>query len=608
MLNEQNGSILYWPVTLKEKYEWYRYFARKDPYVSQAIDLHTELPLSKIILKMPEMKDQKKREFIRKKYEEMCKTIKLFEKLQQILREYFIIGNCFAFLEWNEDKLSWDRMVILPPEEVNVTRYEMNDHSCIEFRPEETLRLMERIKGIIPETGVNNMEELLSFIVDEGEKNFVSKIPFEIANHLLTHDAVRMDTDPYTGDGKSGVGSYVYHMARAKAPYYDLGVSMLERVMEPLLLKFQLTCTQLSLATRNMTPRNKICTDDGVTPEQLEDLRAQVDMTMMFPDYAIVTNYNWTWEQIGSQDRLLDLQKEYEYIENQLFAGLGITRELVTGESQYSGGKINIEVLNTRYLILRETLQNMIEENIFLPMAKANGFYEKDEHGFITYFYPRVSFSRLSIRDNAEVFDNLFQIYQKGSLPIDVILELFNIDTNEVAEKLKRDMWTVKDSLFNEVLRGAYTGATEDIGKNTDIQELFVKHFTGPGGEKLTYKAPQEEGGDGGGMGGDMGGGAPTGMDAIPEGGDEAPLGQDEGQPAAEGDDSGISVVNPPTVKMPSQEEAPSEKQEEAPSKEEQQTADLKSLEDSLFQPLLNKLPENSTKEDIDKALEKLKI
>ena len=111
-------------------------------------------------------------------------------------------------------------------------------------------------------------------------------------------------------------------------------------------------------------------------------------------------------------------------------------------------------------------------------------------------------------------------------------------------------------------------------------------------------------------MGGDMGGGAPSGMDALPEGGDEEPQGQEDGQPTAEGDDSGISVVNPPTVKMPSQEETLSEEpeQEEATSKEEQQNDDLKSLEDSLFQPLVNKLPEKSTKEDIDKALEKLKI
>jgi len=48
-----------------------------------------------------------------------------------------------------------------------------------------------------------------------------------------------------------------------------------------------------------MTPRNKISAP-GITEDALNDLREQVDMSMLNPDYSIVTNYDWNWEQIGA--------------------------------------------------------------------------------------------------------------------------------------------------------------------------------------------------------------------------------------------------------------------------------------------------------------------
>jgi len=102
MMNENNGGILYWPVTLKEKYSWYRYFSKSDPFVKSAVRLHTDLPMSKLLLRMPKMKDEKRRKQILYKYENMVKKIKLFEKLHAILLEQNVIGNAFVFCQMNE--------------------------------------------------------------------------------------------------------------------------------------------------------------------------------------------------------------------------------------------------------------------------------------------------------------------------------------------------------------------------------------------------------------------------------------------------------------------------------------------------------------------------
>lgn len=461
-----------------------------DPFVGQAIDMHIDLPLSKLILKMPEMKDKALRLKIQKKYEKMCKRIKLFEKLPSILLEYHVIGNAFMFFEFDEKTKEWSKMIILPPEEVNVTRIPFTDYSKIEYNPEGTIEIVKKLKGSI--VTFEDMEQLKPYCESAEEYELIKKIPFGLLKHIIENEMIIMDTDPYTGEGKNKVGSFVYHMARRKHEYFDLGASIIERVLVPLLMKEHYKYTQLSLASRNMTPRNKVSAA-GIPPAELDLLREQVDLSMLDPDYSVVTNYDWNWEQIGADQRLIDLSREYDVIENQLFAGLGVTKELLTGEGMYSGSRITIEVMNTRYMMMRELLVNMIEENIFKPIAEENGFYEEDEDGFKNYFYPKVSFSRLTIRDNAEVFDSLFQLYQKGSLPVDVILELFNIDSDEVARKLKRDNFTVKDATYNDMLRRIYDSVADKVAEGTDIADRIMDYLTGPDGKPLKKKAAEGE-------------------------------------------------------------------------------------------------------------------
>ncbi len=506
LMNEQNGGILYWPVTLKEKYSWYRYWARVDPFVRAAVRLHSDLPMSKLVLRMPKMKDMKLRKRILRKYENMMKNIKLFDRLHSILFETNVIGNAMIFCEFDEEKKEWSKLVLLPQEEVTISKLPMSDDSKIQYVPEVLNSIIKRFT--IP---IDSEEEYELFLerLDDEERLVMSGLSFDLVKNLVENNgSLIMDTNPYVGDNGHEVGSFVFHFHDVKHDYYDLAASPLECVVVPLLMKEHYKYTQLNLASRNMTPRNKVSAPE-ISRDDLEELREQLDMSMLNPDYSIVTNYEWNWEQLGSQDRLIDLSREYETIENQLFAGLGVTRELMTGEGLYSGNKISIEILNTRYLLVREMLQRFVEENLFLPMAVENGWFAEDEDGNREYFYPRLSFTRLTIRDNAEVFDSLFSLYQKGSIPIDTILDLFNLDSDEIHEKLLRDQFTVKDAVYNDMLRGIYGSVGDRIIDETDLVEQIIANTTGPNGKKLNIKPKgDEDGGDGDdfGGGGDFGG------------------------------------------------------------------------------------------------------
>jgi hypothetical protein len=82
----------------------------------------------------------------------------------------------------------------------------------------------------------------------------------------------------------------------------------------------------------------------------------------------------------------------------------------------------------------------------------------------------------LALRDNTELQDFMFNLYQKGSLPISFILELLNIDADETLDQLKRDMFTPNDSTFNEFLKAVLQKAGDKAIEETDALDILAKN------------------------------------------------------------------------------------------------------------------------------------
>jgi hypothetical protein len=526
-MNEQNGGLLYWPTTLQEKYQWYRYWARTDAYVGRSLELLADLPMSKLTLSLPKHVPKKMQEEIMDFYEAQMEIINAFQLLLDILWETNMIGNVYIFHEWDDKMKRWSNATVLPPEEVYIFEYPFSQNARVEYRPERLMSIIKEhtnINGALQ--GANYDMEDIGGASDIGvpggsdcqrgnlTNEILKHIPKDIVDMVQKEGCIVMDTDPSTG-------SFVHHVARRKSPYLDLGASVLERVLVPMLQKEHYRYTQLSLASRNMTPKNLISAE-GLMPEELDDLRTQVDLSYMDPEYSIITNYAVTWEQIGAQDRLIDLSREYESIDNQIFAALGVTRELLTGEGAFSGNKITIEILNTMFLLSREVLKDYIEKQLFKPIAEAHKWYTEDKNGVKKYWYPHVGFNRLTIRDNAEVFDSLFQLYQKGSLPVEVIYELFNLDSDAMEEKLKADLFKVNDSTFNRQVEEINSEIGRAVVEQSDAVDRAIKYL---GFKK--QEPPAEDEGFGGGFDSGFGGdsfGQDTGFGSEPQEEEEAPV------------------------------------------------------------------------------------
>jgi hypothetical protein len=494
------------PQSLRERREIYRHFYNSDPIVGQAIDLHTELPMSKVRLSAPKpmtcpegfKSPDDYGKYILSFFERMCKRVRLFQRLILGVHHYWLDGNVFFFAEDSdvevpedvgfertkqallrengeaveEDALveradredaelayyqkhykGWDRLLILPIDQVKIQSYGFTDKSRVELIPSA------RDRQLIEQARMG----------DPVAEQMAAEIPEEVREHLEQGRLIPLSTDP-------DEGSFVYHLSARRGAEEELGHSILDRCLRVLYYREKLRQAQTQIASRAMTPK-RIVWAEGLSETDTEMLREQVDLALVDPDYSIVTNYELHWEEMGSRDRLLDLSSEYEQTERQMLAGLGVTESLMSGEAIYSGDRLKLEVINTRYIFLREVLQEYVEDFLFRPVALRKGFVEKDEWGEERVLYPRLSFTRLPLRDSQDTYDALFNLYQKGSISIDVILEMFNLDPVETREKIEADMFTVNDSAFNEVIRSLYGEIGRIMAEKTDVLERMAKYL-----------------------------------------------------------------------------------------------------------------------------------
>lgn len=500
------------PQSLREKREIYRHFYNTDPIVGQAIDLHTELPLSKVRLGAPKPRTCPKEfpspesygKYILWFFEQMCKKVKLFQRLITGVHHYWLDGSVFLFAEdstvdvpqqigyeqksigvrsiiredgeaveepevaWversdREDQENayyqkhykgWDRVIILPIDQVKITTYSFTDKIRVELIPSD------RDRALIEQAKLGN---------DPVAEEMIEEIPEEVREYIQAGRLIPLGIDP-------DEGSFCYHLSGRRGAGEELGQSILDRCLRTLYYREKLRQAQTQIASRAMTPKRLVWAED-ISEVDAEDLREQVDLALVDPDYSVVANYEVHWEEMGSKDRLLDLSNEYEITDKQLHAGLGVTESLLSGESLYSGDRLKLEVINTRYLFLREILQEYVEENLFKPVARRKGFVEKNEWGEEVVLYPRLSFTRLPLRDSQDTYDALFNLYQKGSISIDLILEMFNIDPDDTRVKIEKDLFTVNDATFNEVIRGIYSALGQKLVDETDIADKIAKYL-----------------------------------------------------------------------------------------------------------------------------------
>lgn len=489
---ELSTDFLELPQSLDEMRAYYRFFYHNDPFVGQAIDIHTEIPLSRVRLGVPKAKNK---ELALKAWRFCTKWVKkvgLLQRLLEITHEYHTLGEVYVWAEdpspdepeelryeiqhivteegeaivekreredadervfkWlQKNYKGWNRITVLPPEQVHMESFPFTQEKMIE------LVLDSKTRNIIEQSRSG----------DPRAQRVVSSMPLEIVEAAEEGTNIPLNTDPYAG-------SFVHYLARKRSPYEPRGHSILQRCIRSLVHKDKLRQANASIASRHMTPIRVVTAEDA-DAHDIEELRDQVDLALLDPDYSIVANYQIQWEEMGSDQRLLELSGHFDLLNRDLYSGLGVTESLLSGESTYSGDRINLEVLNTRYMLMRETIQDFVEDFLLRPMCYRMGFIELDEDEDEIVLVPPLTFTRMALRDNNDIFDTLFNLYQKGSLDVETIYDLLNLDTDTITRKLMNDLWTPRDANFNEALRAVYSRSGDTLAEKSNAAERIAE-------------------------------------------------------------------------------------------------------------------------------------
>lgn len=454
---EFEPSSILLPRDYREINAWCRYFYKYDPLVSTAIDSHAELPISSIRMTMPSGVDKQKNKKIQEEYEEMCSTegIDLFNKLLQIGVEHFKLGNVFPFARWSEEKNRWNQLTLLDPDYIELEKLQFTDLMRIDLQPNEQLKKVVQNGPDNPKTGI-----------------LFKAIPSDVVELIQAGKRLPLNTNPDRG-------SHVGHIAHKMADYDLVGTSLIERNFKTLIYKDRLRQSQDAIAARHLTPKHLIWSD-ATSMADLNQIREQVDNAFHDPDYAIITNFELHWDLIGTSQGLMQLDTEWNWINEELLIGLMINKSFLLGEGSYANGQTVLEVMNQRYSIYREKIENWIIRSLFLPMAKKNDWCEYQEGTLkkerkIKYIYPRIKWNRLNFVDDTAHKQMLAQMVTQGQVDMQTWLECFGLDAETIKDRLKTFEGTTLDINYYSMMNGAASEAGRLLAPQ--IAELRAKEM-----------------------------------------------------------------------------------------------------------------------------------
>lgn len=166
---------------------WCRSFYALNPFVHNAINLHSTYPISKLNIKCPNKN-------IEKFFNDMIEETDLMNICVQIAQEFWLLGESFVYAELDESKGKWNRLLIQNPDYMIVKRTVVANEPIIMLRPDENLK---KIIFSNKPTDIEQRKQLNQHIIDSVKRG--DNIPLD--NFHVSHLARRISPYEIRGTG-----------------------------------------------------------------------------------------------------------------------------------------------------------------------------------------------------------------------------------------------------------------------------------------------------------------------------------------------------------------------------------------------------------------------
>lgn len=487
-------SNLMLPRDRREVNAWARHYYATDPWVGNAIDLHSTYPLSAFGVKSEDP-------VVTKFFNQMLDKMDFSSKIYEIGKEFNIIGEVFPYTELDEDTGEWSKIIIQNPDYIEVRSNALTT-SMISLMPDDEL------KRLATSTNADDIE-----------------IRKQIDPEVLAY--------VYAGKNIPLNQRYVSHLARKNSPYDVRGTTILTRVFKDLMYRDKLREAQFSIADNHITPLKifKVGTTDGTyrpTSDDLVAFRQMLEEATYDPNFTLVTHPGLEVQYVGSTGVILPLDGEMDRIEDRVLTGLFTSKAFTHSEGPtYSNASVALEVLQQRYVAFRTLIEKWLEIKIFRPICKLQGF-EKIVGGKRELILPKVNWDKINLKNNREYQSALEGLNKESKVSGRTLLKSLDLSYEEERENILKEIEDQKEIAYK--LEQPYTGP-ENINIVGDVKKDM------PQATKEDEEAPEAGGGPdfgGGGAGlggGDIGeaggeaGGGLADLEGIGEGGAGAPAG-----------------------------------------------------------------------------------
>ena len=357
---------------------WCRSFFALNPFVHNAVSLHSTYPISKLSIKCPN-KD------IEKFFDDMIEEIDLMNVCVQIAQEYWLLGEAFVYAELDEGKGKWSRLHIQNPDFMIVKRTVVASEPIIMLRPDENLK---KIIFSNRPTDIEQRKQLNQHIIDSVRRG--ENIPLD--------------------------NFHVSHLARRISPYEIRGTGLPVCIFRQLMLFDKLRESKYAQADNMINPLTLVkigSADYKPTFADLEAWRSVFEEAQYDKDFKIFTHEGVAVERVGYGSGIYDISGDITQLIKEIFIGLFVPPVMMDGGSDttYANGGVALDVLRQRYMQFRNMMSTWLKTKIFAPISKIQGFYDYSG-GEKQLIVPEIDWNHMSLFDAGDYINTLVTLSQ----------------------------------------------------------------------------------------------------------------------------------------------------------------------------------------------------
>lgn len=460
---------------------YWRLFYKLDPVIGNCVELYSDLPWSNFELTGDGVEGE-----IRQAYEYMCRETQVLAMLPYFVREFLVVGEAVPHVFFDNSKGVFTYIALHNPDQLEVVDAPfIKMDPIVEFIPDDRLRAVLTSD----QPSLRKLRE---------------RMPPELLQRLFSKQNIPLSPINAT------------FIPRKLHPYDTRGTSLLSRLWRVLMLEDAVFNATIQTARRHAAPIKVAKLGNAATgwippPEQEKRLLELLTQAELDPNAWLVYHYGITFEAVGTTDRVMSVNREWDIIERIKLVALGISKAFLHGEVSYASSATGLQVFLQRLKSLRMFFeQKWLYPKFFRPIAEMNGWI-KPKPSEVNHRY-RVKRSAQELEDqNAYIIPKI--VWDK-TLDPQINTELINAMTALQALGVR----------FSKTTSMASVGFSfEEETKKIHREQEFEKTF-------LPALGPAPQAGEGGApMAG--GGGPPPGP--PPPGGEDgkAPPGADGVQP-----------------------------------------------------------------------------